>query len=609
MIAKLRLTVSRLHQIPRALHLVWEATGRWSILWMLLLLLQSLIPALIVHLSRSLVDAIAFVLNDGGNNGLQGVIFSAATIGALMLINLLMDNWLEWINVLKAELVGDHLAGLIHHKSANVDLAFYEMPEFHDHLERARDDAFHLPLHLLESIGEMIKNFITLAAMSLLLLPYGLWMPLALVLSTIPAFLALIRYHQELHRWWEAAITQKRWASYYDNMLTMDSTASEIRLLDLGPFFINAFQKVRASLREEELRITRNHSWVQLGAGLVALCVSAATAIWVLRRAAMGLYSLGDLALMYQAFDRGQSLLRSLLGNVGLMYRHILFISNLFEYLDLEQTIASPPNPLPVPQPLRQGICFDDVTFYYPGNRQAALENFNIDIPAGKTVAIVGENGAGKSTLVKLLCRFYDPQSGSIKVDGIDLRQMRVDTWRKTISVMFQQPVPYHATAAQNIAVGNRIHHYSQKQIEQAAQAAGAHDLITKLPNGYETMLGKWFVDGTGLSGGEWQRVALARAFLEPTDILILDEPTSAMDPWTEAGWLERVQQLLKERSALIITHRFTTAMLADLIYVMHAGKIVESGSHRELLVTDGTYAQYWHTHKPKEFGNRLASS
>jgi ATP-binding cassette subfamily B protein len=243
---------------------------------------------------------------------------------------------------------------------------------------------------------------------------------------------------------------------------------------------------------------------------------------------------------------------------------------------------------------LEKGICFRQVSFRYPGSSLMALKDFNLAIAAGQITAIVGPNGAGKSTLVKLLCRFYDPEAGCIDLDGINLRDVTIAELRRVMTVLFQSPVHYHATAAQNIALGDLSVISDPVKVEAAARAAGAHDMIAGLPRGYETLLGKWFADGTELSEGEWQRIALARAHLREAHILILDEPTSHMDPWAEVDWLERFHALARGRTAVIITHRFAVAMYADVIHVMHEGQIVESGSHEELLTRGGLYAQSW---------------
>jgi ATP-binding cassette subfamily B protein len=286
--------------------------------------------------------------------------------------------------------------------------------------------------------------------------------------------------------------------------------------------------------------------------------------------------------------------MRSLLLDVGQIYGNSLFLGNLFEFLDLQPRVVDPPAARPAPARLRHGIRFRDVTFRYPGSERLALSHFDLFIPAGRTVAIVGENGAGKSTLIKLLCRFYDPEDGRIELDGVDIRDLALDDLRRLITVLFQSPVSFQATAAENIALGDIAAASDAAAIEAAARGAGAHELIARLPHAYDSALGKWFADGAELSGGEWQRVALARAYLRHAQLILLDEPTSFMDSWAEADWFERLRALAARRTAVIITHRFTIAMRADTIHVMREGRIVESGSHEQLLERDGLYAQSW---------------
>jgi ATP-binding cassette subfamily B protein len=303
--------------------------------------------------------------------------------------------------------------------------------------------------------------------------------------------------------------------------------------------------------------------------------------------------SLGDLALFYQAFHQGQRLLRSLLDDVGQIYRNVLFLGDLFDFLSLEPRITDPPagtEPLPAPG----GLALRGVTFRYPGAERPVLRDFDLEVPEGGILAVVGKNGAGKSTLVKLLCRLYDPEEGAVEVAGLAARTVPLAELRRRITVLFQEPMHYFTTVAENIAYGAADRTPTSEEIVEAARSAGAEEIVASLPEGYETLLGKWFAGGAELSPGEWQRVALARAFLREAPVLLLDEPTSAMDSWAEADWMERFRDLARGRTVLVITHRFTTARHADRICVMEAGKIVESGTHGELVARGGRYAASW---------------
>lgn len=590
---RLRPLIAQFRAIPRALRLVWDAAAGWTLAWIALLIVQGLLPVLTVFLTRRLVDDVVVAIGAGAQSLGPIAITAGLLIGGLLLSEIL-QSVLEWVRAAQSELTRDRIAALVQAKSASVDLAFYESPDYHDHLHRARDEAGTRPLALLESLGNLLQNSITLAAMAAVLLPYAVWLPLALLASTLPALFVALRFDWRYHSWWQRTTVSRRWAEYYEWILSNAEGAAEVRLFGLGAHFRQAYQRLRQRLRDERLQLLRRQILARMGAGVVGVLIGGAALAWMLWRAILGQVTLGDLALLYQAFNRGQDLMRSLLSDVGQIYSNSLFLNHLFAFLDLESAIVDPPTPQPAPTTIRESITFHNVTFRYPGSERAALHDFSLTLPAGRIVALVGANGAGKSTLIKLLCRFYDPEAGRITIDGIDIRRFALADLRRMLTALFQQPVPYHATAADNIALGDVAQTTDSDAIERAARSAGADATIRKLPQRYDTLLGKWFAEGTELSGGEWQRLALARAFLRQAPAILLDEPTSAMDSWSEADWFTRLRELAQDRTTLLITHRFTIAMRADVIHVLDDGQIVESGSHAELLALGGRYAASW---------------
>jgi ATP-binding cassette subfamily B protein len=581
--------------LPRALRLVWEASAGWTAAWMLVLVLQGLLPAATVALTKWVLDAGQAAI--GGGLGWENVSLLAVPAGlmaAVLLATRVLDSVLSWIQTAQSEHVQDHITGLVHAKAVEVDMVFYESPAYYDLMNRATGAASGKPIEVITHAGSLMQSGITLLAIAGLLVPYGWWVPLALIVSTAPALAVVVHYNRVYHDWWDRTTTDRRRGQYYDLLLTSEWSAPEMRVFGLGERFREGYQALRARLRGEHLDHLRRRALAHLGAGTAALLVTGGVMTWLVVRALSGRATLGDLGLFYQAFSRGQGLMRTLLRSAGQIYASALFLEHLFTFLEIEPSLTAPARPAPVPSPLRDGVRFHDVTFTYPGADRPALDHFDLYLPAGRTVALVGPNGVGKSTLIKLLCRFYDPEKGTITIDGTDLRAFDPAELRRRIALLFQHPVHYQAPAADNIAFGDVTRPPNRQAVRQAAQKALADDFLEPLPDGYDTHLGKWFGNGTELSGGQWQRVCLARAFFRDAPIIVLDEPTSAMDAWAEHRWLERFGVLVQGRTGLVVTHRFTTAMHADVIYVMQDNAIVESGTHAELLEAGGIYAASW---------------
>jgi ATP-binding cassette subfamily B protein len=593
--SKLRQALAQLPYLPRALKLVWAVARPWTTAWIVLLIIQGLLPAATVYLTKLVVDGVVVAVRNGSSwLNVRPMLISLALLGGVLMLMEVVRNTINWVRTVQAELLQDHITSLIHEKSVAVDLAFYELSDYYDHLHRARREARYRPVALLGNLGALLQNSITLIAMGMILIPLGPWLALALLLSTLPAFYVVIHYALAEYQWRQRTTTDDRRAWYYDWLMTTAAAAAEIRLFGLGKHFQSHYKGLRQRLRGERLHLMRRQGIAELAASLIALVIMGTALGWMVWKASQGLVTLGELALIYAAFNQGQGLMRTLLENAGQLYGNSLFLGNLFEFLSLSNNCRGGPPWPPVPRDLQRGIAFNNVSFSYPDATTKALDNFTLTIPSEKIVAIVGPNGAGKSTLLKLLCRFYDPDEGSIAIDGKDLKDFALDDLRRLITVLFQQPFHYNTTVRENILYGDLKLEATEAEIEAAVRAAGAEEIVSRLPEKSQTLLGRWFAGGTELSVGEWQRIALARAFLRRAPIIILDEPTSALDPWAEADWLERFRQLAFGRTSIVITHRFTTAMHADVIHVMDRGRIVESGSHQRLIEQHGLYAQSW---------------
>lgn len=596
--SKLRKALAQLPYLPRALALVWQVARPWTVVWILLLIVQGLLPAAIVYLTKMVIDRLVIAVRIGPSlPEMLDVLKVLLILGGVLLLMEVVRNTINWVRTVQAELLQDHITALIHQKSVTVDLAFYELSDYYDHLHRARTEARYRPVALLGNLGALLQNSITLIAMGAILIPLGPWLAIALVLSTLPAFYVVVHYALAEYQWRQRTTSDDRRAWYYDWIMTTADAAAEIRLFGLGNHFQSKYKDLRQRLRGERLRLTARQGLAELAASLIALLIIGAALLLMMWRTLMGQFTLGELALVYAAFNQGQSLMRTLLENAGQLYGNSLFLSNLFEFLSLKPIINSERSEeaaLPGRTSSAPTITFEHITFRYPDATSNALDDFTMSIPSGTIVAIVGPNGAGKSTLLKLLCRFYDPEEGSIQIDGRNLKDIPTDDLRRLITTLFQQPFHYNTTVRENILYGDLDLQASDVDLAAAITGAGASEIITRLPNKEQTLLGRWFAGGTELSVGEWQRIALARAFLRQAPIIILDEPTSALDPWAESDWLERFRSLAVGRTSIIITHRFTTAMHADVIHVMDRGRVVESGSHHHLLEQSGLYAESW---------------
>ncbi len=582
--------------VPKALKLVWNGAARWTLVWGALLVVQGLLPGASVYLTKWVLDAASGAIGQGlAWSNVQLIVVPGGLMALVLLLQQVAQAANGWVQTAQSEHVSDYIQELIHEQAGSLDLAFYESSDYYDTLNQASSRASSKSLEVLQQLGSFLQNGITLLTIAVILIPYGLWIPLVLIFSTLPALYVVVKHNRKYHDWWERRTMDQRRAQYYDLMLTRDFAAQEIRAFDLGDHFTEAYSDLRDWLRGERIELQKNKSLATVGAGLTALVAMGAVMGLMVWRAMRGLATIGDLGMFYRSFREGQGLMRNLLQNAGKLYTNAMFLEHLFDFLSFEPTIQDPDDPrdtLPVPQ---ETIAFENVSFRYPETENYVLENFSLTLPAQKVTAIVGKNGAGKTTLSKLLGRLYDPQEGRILIDGVDIREYRTEALRDQITTLFQRPMRYQATVAQNIAMGNVDQEHGPGEIKEAARKAMIHDTIQALPKGYDTQLGHWFEGGTDLSGGQWQRIALARAYYRGAPLVILDEPTSAMDSWAENEWLQSFGRLVDEgRTAFIITHRFTTAMHADVIHVMDDGEIIESGTHEELLDQEGHYAESW---------------
>ena len=584
-----------LRQTWRAMRLVWASGSGWTAASIALLVLQSAVPLVQLYLLKLIVDAVAGLVN-GGSTDFRPIATLVGLAGAAALIGAIARSLAGLVAEGQARAVSDHLHDVLHAKAAEADLEYYESARYHDTLHRAQQEGAYRPTRIVTGLVQVAQSSLALLLMVGVLVAFHWSTALVLVVAAIPGVVLRFRTARRTFETQRAQTQAERRGLYYHSMLTGAAHAKEIRLFGLGDLFRQRHADLRREIRHLRLAIARwrfQSDLVTQSAAIVAVFGSFA---FILYRASLGVLSVGDVVMYYQAFQRGQDFLREILSGLAGLYEDHLYLASLYEFLDMERRVVEPARPTPVPRPIRSGIVFDGVSFQYPAAPRKVLHDVTLSIRPGEHIALVGANGSGKTTLVKLLCRLYDPTGGAITVDGIDLRRIETTALRREIAVVFQDWVAYHVSARDNIWFGDARPDCSQERIRKAARDSGADEVISRLSNGYETLLGRWFENGEELSMGEWQRIALARAFVRDAQIVVLDEPTSFLDVETEHEVFKRFRQLAAGRSTILVSHRLSTVRMADCIYLLEDGRITERGDHDALMRLGGAYARLFET-------------
>jgi ATP-binding cassette subfamily B protein len=511
--------------------------------------------------------------------------------GGVAVIGIALRNLSTLVTEAQSLRLSDHVQEILYRKSLEVDLEFYESADYHDALLRAQAEAPVRPARVVSAMAQVGQAGLSLLAMTGLLIAFHWLLTAALLAAAIPGLFVKTRFSARLYAWTRRRTHVERLTRYVTTILTSVDYAKEIRVFGLGEEFRRRHREMRKQVMRERLQLTTRQTLQELLAQSLTVVAVFAAMLFIAQRALAGAISVGDVVMYFGAFQRAQDFFRDMLRGLASLYENNLFLADFVRFLALQSKIVDPARPRAFPTPVKEGIEFDDVTFRYPGTDRDVLKSVSFAIRPGEHVALVGENGSGKTTLVKLLCRLYDPGAGSIRIDGVDLREMRVDDVRNRFSVVFQDYAKYYLTARENIWLGNVTLPLDSPAIPEAARRTGADAVIQALPHGYDTPLGRQFENGVDLSIGQWQKLALARAFLRDTPFIVLDEPSAALDPRAEAEVFDHFHELASGRTAIFISHRLSTVRRADRILVMVDGRIAEAGAHEELVERAGVYA------------------
>lgn len=589
--------LAALRYVPTLFRLIWRTHPAYATAMMALRVLRSVVPVATFWVGKLILDSV--IAAKGGHGALTQVWRYLALEVAVVLAGEILARASSLVESLLGDLFSNAMSVRLMEHAAKLDLAQFEDPEFYDHLERARRQTVGR-IALLTLLLSMAQDALTLLTLAGALVAYSPWLLLLLAIAVIPSFLGETHFaslgYSLLFRW----TPERRQLDYLRYVGASDKTAKEVQMFGLAPWITERYATLSQRFYEENRDLSVRRGAVSALLSILGTIGYYAAYVIILLHAVHGDITIGMLTFLAASFGRGRDVIQSILLSASNVYEQALYLRDLFVFLDMRPTIESPPNARAVPAKIRTGFVFENVGFRYPGSERWAVRNVDLVLNPGERVALVGENGAGKTTITKLLARLYDPTEGRITLDAVDLREYDLTSLRHAIGVIFQDFVRYDMRFDENIGVGEIESVRAQlgtsngtpPSITAAAENSLAASLLPRFSKGYQQMLGRRFDDGVDLSGGEWQKIALARAYIRDAQVLILDEPTAALDARAEYEVFLRFSELVAGRMAILISHRFSTVRMADRIIVLRDGKVEEEGSHEQLLAGHGLYEE-----------------